>query len=124
MPKPGKITLEEALRSVGDGLCQMREAQKGAKFGLIPSEATVTFNITASGDDTGKLYVEVGSVPVSGGTGKAGAEVSSKLHAERGNQITVKFTNLLLTEKGKYFYDKEPKKIKEQIDQVEILLIK
>jgi hypothetical protein len=119
VPKPGMITLEEALKSVADGLYQMREVHKDVKFGLLPSEVSVTFNITAKSEDTGKLYVEVGSVPVGGGTGKANAEVGSKLNAERGNQITVKFANLLLTQKGTYFYDKEPENIKNQLNQVE-----
>jgi hypothetical protein len=34
----------------------MHEAQKTVKTGLVPAEVTVTFNITATGRDEGKLY--------------------------------------------------------------------
>ena len=76
--QPSQITLEEAMASVGRGLCSMRQAQGDLRTALIPSEISVTFNIAASGTDTGKLYVDVSSYPVGGGTGKFGTEVSSE----------------------------------------------
>ncbi len=116
--QPSRITLENALKSVGQGLYDMKEAQKDVKTGLIPSEVTVTFNITASGSDDGKLYVEVSSNPAGGGTAKAGAEYGSKLSAQRGNQITVKFTNLLLADKERLVSVKKPEEIEALLKQL------
>lgn len=55
VPKPSAITLESAMASVGTGLLQMREAEKGLRTGLIADEVQVTFNISASGEQGGKL---------------------------------------------------------------------
>lgn len=116
---PGKITLEEALKSVGQGLHDMKDAMKDVKTGLVPSEVTVTFNITASGSDTGKLYIELSSVPVSGGLGKGGGGIDSTLSSTRGNQITVKFSNLLFTDKEKLVFEKTPEDIKKLLDTLQ-----
>lgn len=64
VPEPGKITLQEAMQSVGEGLTRMHDALGGMKTGLMPSAVEVTFNVSASATDTGKLYVEVGAQPV------------------------------------------------------------
>lgn len=96
VPKPGAITLESAMESVGTGLRKMREAEGGLRTGLIADEVQVTFNISASGTDSSKLYVEVTPIPTNPPVGgKAGAELSSSLTAQRGNQITVKFKNIM-----------------------------
>ena len=96
VPKPGAITLESALESVGTGLRKMREAEGGLRTGLICDEAQVTFNISASGTDAGKLYVELTPIPTNSPTGgKVGSELSSNYTAQRGNQITIKFKNIM-----------------------------
>lgn len=114
IPEPGKVTLEEALSSVGRGLVQMKQAQtdqmkqdqatqndKGVfKSGLIPSEVEVTFNITASGQQGGKLFVEITKTPVDSIL-KKGAEFSSSYAATRGNQITIRFRNIAFTKTTK-----------------------
>ncbi len=107
---PGKITLQQALVSVAEGLDQMAQAQK-RKTGLVPSEVDVTFNITASATDAGKLYVELSSIPAAGGTLKAGGEASTSISATRGNQVTIKFTNLLFADKDKLVTSKKPDEI-------------
>ncbi|OHB77412.1 MAG: hypothetical protein A2Z25_01245 [Planctomycetes bacterium RBG_16_55_9] len=117
--QPSKITLEEALKSVGQGLHDMKEAQKDVKTGLIPAEVSVTFNIAASGSDDGKLYVELSSVPVQAGMAEGHGELGSKLSAERGNQITVKFVNLLLAGKDTVVFDKTPDEIQSLLDTLQ-----
>lgn len=97
VPDPSKITLQDAMKSVGEGLKQMKEAQGESKTGLLPSEVTVTFNVTASAADGSKLALAVSipplpQLPVSGSlTG----DLTSAISAARGNVITIKFTNLL-----------------------------
>lgn len=105
-PQPGKITLEEALASVGRGLVEMKrsqlEANNGKEFrsGLLPSEAEVTFNISASGEQSGKLYVEITKTPADAGL-KKGGELGTSYTASRGNQITVKFRSIAFSKTTK-----------------------
>ena len=103
VPNPSAITLENAMYSVGAGLREMRRGEGDLRTGLIPEEVEVTFNISASGDQGGKLYVEVSPIPlgVSPIQGKAGAELSAKYTAQRGNQITIRFKNLLFADPAK-----------------------
>jgi len=70
----------------------MRDAQGRLRTGLITDEVQVTFNIAASGDQSGGLKVEM--TPVSTGPAASG-ELSTKYTAQRGNQITIKFKNIL-----------------------------
>ena len=49
VPEPGKITLREAMEEVATGLNGMYEIRANSpKSGLLPSEVTVVFNISAS----------------------------------------------------------------------------
>ena len=116
---PRKISLEAALRSVGQGLREMHEAQKNVKTGLVPAEVIVTFNITAAASDEGKLCVELGALPAAGGTAKTGGEIGSTTSAARGNQITVKFTNLLLANKDTLVYKHSPEEIQKLLEMLE-----
>jgi hypothetical protein len=96
IPEPGKITLENAMRDVGQGLVAMREAQGNLRTGLIADEVTVTFNISATGVDNSKLYIEATPIltkPEIGG--KVGGEAGTSYTAVRGNQIIIKMKNLM-----------------------------
>jgi len=112
-PKPGAITLEEAMLSVGAGLRAMERAEEGLITGLLPSEVSVTFNVSASATDSKKLYVEIsgGAAPKAGG--KAGGETGSTATAARGNQITIKYSNLLFASKDMTLNYKEVKPLEE-----------
>jgi hypothetical protein len=115
VPDPSNITLEAAMKSVGEGLKQMKEAQGDIKTGLLPSEVTVTFNVTASASDNSKLALTVSTpqatqLPLSGSlTG----DVSSAISAARGNVITIKFTNLLFAPQNQFLTTKTAKEIEE-----------
>jgi len=99
VPEPRKITFEEAMVQVANGLNKMYDIGKDhPKSGLTPSEVTVEFNISADATDKGKLSIEVGANVLDAlQVTKAGAEVGSELKASRGNKITIKFTNLFLS---------------------------
>lgn len=113
VPDPSNITLEAAMKSVGEGLKQMRDAEGGVKTGLLPSEVTVTFNVTASATDSKNLVIassttQAAQLPVSGSlTG----DLSSAISVNRGNVITIKFTNLLFTPKELFLTTKSPEDI-------------
>lgn len=116
VPKPSSITFEEAMEQVANGLNKMYDIGKDhPKSGLTPSEVTIEFNISATGTDKGKLFIEAGTNtlgPVQ--IAKAGAEVSSEIQASRGNKITIKFTNLFLSDsKDSLIMIKKPEEIAE-----------
>jgi hypothetical protein len=105
------------MYSVGVGLREMRRGEGDLRTGLIPEEVDVTFNISASGAQDGKLYVEVspiplGAVPIKG---NAGADLSSSYTAQRGNQITIKFKNLLFADPKKTQF-KDPVETQKMFD--------
>ena len=131
VPEPGKITLQAAMEEVANGLNKMYDIKKDyPKSGLLPSEITVIFNVSASGKDEGKLYIEAGATVADAlNITKASSDVSSKIEASRGNTVTIKFTNILFAPKDTLIMTKNPddiEKLLEVIKQVGItpLLIK
>ncbi len=119
VPKPGAITLEEAMKSVAAGLVEMKAAEVGMKTGLIPSEVTVTFNISATATDQNKLVVEVGAPAGAPVGGKIGGEAGSSATSQRGNQVTVKFSNILFAPDNTLLKYKTAEEIKELFDVLE-----
>ncbi|MCK9364915.1 MAG: hypothetical protein M0P74_15110 [Syntrophales bacterium] len=114
VPEPKKITFEEAMEQVANGLNRMYDIGKDhPKSGLTPSEVTIEFNISADAADKGKLSIEAGAnvLDVLQVT-KVGAEAGSEIKASRGNKITIKFTNLFLsTNKDSLIMVKKPEEI-------------
>lgn len=103
VPKPSAITLQEAMHSVGEGFRMMKDAEGDLRTGLVPEEVEVTFNISASSELGGKLYVELSPIPINSTPmhAKAGGDAAIKSTAERGNQITIKFKNILFADPSK-----------------------
>jgi hypothetical protein len=101
--EPGKITLQAAMEEVATGLNRMYTVREDfPKSGLVPDEVTVVFNISATGTDQGKLYVETGGSPADAlKIVKSGGEIGSQIQATRGNQVTIKFSNVLFTPKDR-----------------------
>jgi hypothetical protein len=102
------------MEQVANGLNNMYDIGKGhPKSGLTPSELTIEFNISATGTDKGKLYIEAGTNTLGPlQIAKAGAEASSEIQASRGNKITIKFTNLFLSNsKDSLIMNKTPEEI-------------
>ena len=99
---PSEVTVEEALKSVGKGLNEMRLAIGENKTGLVTAEVIVNFKLAASAKDAGKLTVDL-SVPIASagaaGSGKLGASAEQSSEGSRSNEITIKFVNLLLLPK-------------------------
>lgn len=120
VPEPGKITLREAMEEVATGLNGMYEIRaKSPKSGLLPSDVTVVFNISASATDKGKLYIEAGAtVAEILKVTQAGAEVGTQVTATRGNTVTVKFTNVLFAPKDTLVMTKSPDEIKKLLEVI------
>lgn len=104
---PKDITLKSALVSVVDSLNAMREASTNQPFGLYPSEVEVTFKVSASQDNSGELKLDL-SVPVASvASATAGGSLKSQSVASRGNEVTVKFSNVLLADPNNTIVGKE-----------------
>jgi len=122
VPEPGKITLREAMEEVATGLNRMYEIRANSpKSGLLPSEVTVVFNISASATDKGKLFIEAGAkaaeiLKVMG----AGAEVGTQVATARGNTVTVKFTNVLFAPKDTLVNHKSPEDLKKLLEVIKL----
>jgi hypothetical protein len=116
VPDASSISLQDAMKSVGEGLKQMKDAQGNLTTGLLPSEVVVTFNVTASASDGSKLVItsstQVPQLPVSVGfTG----DLSSAISAARGNVVTIKFTNLLFAPEKQFLTSGKPEEIEKII---------
>lgn len=120
-PELGKITLEDAMTAVATGLNNMYDMRKDhPKSGLMPAEVTIVFNISASTKDEGKLYIEAGATTAEVlKIAKAGAEVGSKIETSRGNQVTIKFENILFAPKDTFIMTKTPEDILKLLDTLE-----
>jgi len=114
VPQPSSITFEAALLSVANGLREMKRAEGDTRTGLLAAEVEVTFNVTASGTDNGKLVVDVGAMPVE--AVKGSAEAGSTITSARGNQIHIKFTNLLYAENSQLVFAKPPDEVAKILD--------
>jgi hypothetical protein len=96
--KPTDITIDKAMQDVGAGLGNMKSAldAKGLNTGLLVDEVTMTLNVSAAADRTGKLVLDASSPVLIGpspGSAKIGVEETSSDKALRSNQIQVKFKN-------------------------------
>jgi hypothetical protein len=118
VPQPSNITLEAALVSVANGLQQMKHAEGDLRTGLLAAEVEVTFNVTASATDANKLVVDISGSPAQSvtGTAKLGGEAGTTLAASRGNQIKIRFTNLLYADEHQLVFIKDPEQIKRILD--------
>ena len=95
--QPSQITFVCAMKQLGAGFREMAKAQGDIKTGLVASEASITFNVTASAKDTSKLFIDLSIAPVKPypKIGNVGGEVTGSSEGQRGNTITIKFVSLL-----------------------------
>jgi hypothetical protein len=102
--KPSEVTLEAGMQSVGRGLALMKAAEVEAaktnglssnfNTGLMPSEATVTFNIAASASRSNQLMIDLSAPPTIPVKASGSDTFSYSASGSRANQITVRFSSL------------------------------
>jgi hypothetical protein len=102
LPKEAKeISIQQALGELGTGLKQMRENIGSSKTGLMPSEAEVTFKLTASGKNSGGLALDL--TPSESYTKAIAPELKGSIAierlAEKANTITIKFKSIAFGKK-------------------------
>jgi hypothetical protein len=116
---PKDITLKAALVSVAEGLDAMRaSATNKAPFGLFPHEVEVTFNISASRENKGELKLDLSAPTASPVVPSAGGSASTTSTASRGNQITIKFSNVLTVNPADTMLGREGAAIIDLIDKL------
>jgi len=94
--KPRALAVDEAMRQVAQGLNAFAAMPLDRRSGLVPADVTVVLNVTESRTDTAE-----GGVTAAAATAapKLMVDFSRQTTETHGNQITLKFTNLLLADK-------------------------
>lgn len=109
------IPLSKALTAISDGMREADTASKGKKStGLIPSKATVAFNIVNSDKTTQGLSLSV--VPVAGLT--AGGTLGREFSTQGTSAITVEYSSVLLASKDSIVGNKTPEEVEKLLDQM------
>lgn len=96
---PSNITLKDALTQVSDGIQELQSKERAKKAGLVMSDVEVTFNITAAGDNSNTLKLDLAPEGIIKQIPTGGFEASSSNSLSRSNQIKVTFKNLLTASK-------------------------
>ena len=100
------MTVDAARQQVAAGLNAFSAMNMDQHSGLMPDEVTVVLNITEADTTSGDVQAGLAE-----GHGKLLVDFSRQ-HAEtRGNQITLKFQNVLLAEKSSIVGSKTPEEI-------------
>ena len=105
-PKPAPMSMSAAVRQVAEGLNAFSAMPLEKRSGLMPDEVTVVLNIT----NTKETSFDVQGNLVEG-PGKLMVDFSHQDAETRGNQITLKFQNVLLAEKSSIVGSKSPDEI-------------
>ncbi|MCX7060477.1 MAG: hypothetical protein NTZ11_06235 [Gammaproteobacteria bacterium] len=113
---PKEITLEQALRSVGIGLNEMRDAQGTLASGLIPDTVEITFKVTSSAKDENKLAIDAGAPSSAGIETKISGGIGETKEAHRGNEVKITFVNVLTAGEKSFLHGRRPEEVKTILD--------
>jgi hypothetical protein len=96
-PEVGELSFVTAMTQLGEGLKALKTAEGDMTTGLIASDGSVTFNITASSKQDGNLKIDFARPVAEGVTTSTtiGGGVSSTATSQSGNTITLKFVNIV-----------------------------
>ncbi|TAN70488.1 MAG: hypothetical protein EPN17_05055 [Methylobacter sp.] len=118
---PSKLTVDQAMESIGLGFQKMKTALDGNKLGLWPCKVTTTLNVTANADQGGKLVLDTTIKPpadVVTAEIKGHAEQTNNSSATRGNTINIELYSAACIPKDTLGYDK-PEKVQGVVDALE-----
>ena len=88
---PKDVTISQAMKDIGMGFSELSAELGGRKLGVFVCKVTMAFNIKASGNQEGKLVLDL---PKIGGIGASvNVEHKSGSDAERGNVINIEMYN-------------------------------
>lgn len=100
------MTVDAAMQQVAAGLNAFSAMNLNQRSGLMPDEVTVVLNVTEADSASGDAQAGVTEGP-----GKLLVDFSRQRTEARGNQITLKFQNVLLAEKSTIVGSKSPEEI-------------
>jgi hypothetical protein len=100
------MTVDAAMQQVAAGLNAFSAMKLDQRSGLMPDEVTVVLNVTEANATAGDAQAGVAEGP-----GKLVVDFSRQRTETRGNQITLKFQNVLLAEKSTIVGAKSPEEI-------------
>ena len=112
-PKPAPLTVASAMRQVAEGLNAFSSLPLEKRSGLMPDEVTVVLNLTESQQTSGEAQAGL-----TDGPGKLMVDFSRQQSETRGNQITLKFQNVLLAEKNSIVGSKTPEELAAMLQAV------
>jgi hypothetical protein len=104
------MTVEAAMQQVAGGLNAFAAMPLDKRTGLVPDEVTVVFNVSRMSDSAAGVNGGVSVDP-----GKLVVDFSRRDSETQGNQITLKFSNLLLAGKTSIAGSLTPAQIEELI---------
>ena len=100
------LTVEAAMQQVAAGLNAFSAVNMDKRGGLLPDEVIVVLNVTETKTTSGDAQAGVAEGP-----GKLLVDFSRQRTETSGNQITLKFQNVLLAEKATIVGSKSPEEI-------------
>lgn len=100
------MTVDAAMQQVAAGLNAFSAMNLDKRSGLMPDEVTVVLNVTEAKTTSGDAQAGVTEGP-----GKLLVDFSHQRTETHGNQITLKFQNVLLAEKSTIVGSKSPEEI-------------
>ena len=100
------MTVQAAMQQVAEGLNAFAAMPVDKRSGLMPEEVTVVLNVTQERTTTGEAQAGLTEGPA-----KLMVDFSQQHTQSSGNQITLKFQNLLLAEKNTIAGSKSPEEL-------------
>ena len=103
---PAPMTVDAAMQQVAAGLNAFSAMNLDKRSGLMPDEVTIVLNLTEEKSTSAEAQGTLAQGP-----GKLMVDFSHQVTETRGNQITLKFQNVLLAEKSSIVGSKSPEEI-------------
>ncbi len=119
--RPESISLADALVEVIESLNAMADVESPLKTGLVPAEVIVTFDVTAAQKTETGAEIEVVPTGIVSEIPRIGGTWSTEVRGSRGNQITIKFRNILFTSDKELLSRMAPEEIDELLQKLKEL---
>jgi predicted ABC-class ATPase len=115
------ISLADGVKEVIAALNSLSELETSKINGLVPSEVTVVFNITAGSKETKTASIEIVPTGIVDQTTTLGGGWTSELTESKGNTITIKFRNIVFANEKELLAKKTPQELTELYEELKKL---
>jgi hypothetical protein len=115
---PSRLSVENAMKSIGQGFNNMQEALDGGKMGLWPCKVVTTLNVTASAEEGGSLVLDTTiKPPATSIQGEMSGHIDQKNTslASRRNAVTIEMYSAACLPEHTIGYDK-PDQVKDVVE--------